>query len=851
MTVFNKALTCALLLTISQFIHAAVPVIGGGSTFQTDIQIIFNDYYAFSLNSTGVVSYNSTGSSAGLSQTIAGLYMFGGSDFRPPVGSAVQAIPIYAGGVSVVYNVPELQSANINLRLSRSALVGIFSGQVKKWNDPLIVAANPLATSTLPDQNITIVRRSDGSGTTFAFTSGLSSVDSTTWVYGGNTVFNWTWAQNIAAAGSSGVAKNVLGLRYSIGYVDSYIATDYQIQSAFIQNKKLEYIEPSSQSINAGFQRIQGANFDTQDFIDVDETGAYPFVVFTYNLLNDNMKQFFSITQVRETLKYLYWCLTDNFATNSLLANTLIPVQQNIRDVNLNLLKTYKYGDVQVFGQSPCDAPNQCKNGGQCSVIYPFTDPVVKCKCNALFTNVINSDCSELSPGEFVDLPQLPAVLMTIFALAGILYTIVMGLMLVTRADHPVVKAMSPFFCFWILAGCILSYVSVFLFIGEPNNFTCGARPWFLSTAFGAVFGMLAAKTWRIYSIFGNVKRMEESLTNLNLFIRFGGVVLSSEWLLAIIWSGAGILQPYNTFAENGLSVARTCASLNGDLQTAMSVLFYLSNAALLAFCIYLAYKTRNYQYQYNENREISLTLSLITFQLVIGIPLTYVVALDHEAVFVITAVTLTLVPFTVTTVMFGPKFYSLYLAKFFKKEGAYDIGKSTFGASATNASTATGGAALRKSTEILPSGLSFWHCSLKRNRIGSPWFMCTIAIVPEINWIAFVDDWANSSPKVYEVFKFTDVSFSDQVPKGQDPETSTLLKVGAVEYIMEVKTKEYMAKFNKVLSKVQHGAEANVKIKNTATGESVKQPATIDRSAKIDRTANEKKMTIVESDKL
>lgn len=199
-----------------------------------------------------------------------------------------------------------------------------------------------------------------------------------------------------------------------------------------------------------------------------------------------------------------------------------------------------------------------------CATVYPFSNPkTVKCDCsgNKLFQNNKLDDCSELAPSLVVTSNSGSSVVMVIFAVAGTIYSLLMGLMLVARSDSPMIKAMSPFFCFVILSGCVLSYLSVLVFIGEPSAFTCAARPWFLTTAFGLCFSMIAAKNWRIYSIFGNIKRMQENLTNLRMFIVFAGIVLGFEWLMSAIWTGASVLRPYNSLSNNGAEVAATCAS--------------------------------------------------------------------------------------------------------------------------------------------------------------------------------------------------------------------------------------------------------------------------------------------------
>ena len=188
------------------------------------------------------VNYQAIGSGGGVRQTIAGTVDFGGSDAAmkddeiAKVKNGVILVPTAGGAVSVVYNLPGVNK----LRLSRTTLPAIFSGQIKNWNDPKIKADNPGAN--LPNSPIKFVVRADGSGTTFIFTNHLSAING----YfkgriGANTAPKWILPNVLKGKGNPGVAALVRSTPGSIGYVEYDYATKNKLNSAEVQNKKGEF----------------------------------------------------------------------------------------------------------------------------------------------------------------------------------------------------------------------------------------------------------------------------------------------------------------------------------------------------------------------------------------------------------------------------------------------------------------------------------------------------------------------------------------------------------------------------------------------------------------------------------
>jgi ABC-type phosphate transport system substrate-binding protein len=172
------------------------------------------------------VDYQSVGSGAGVKAVIDKTVDFGASDAAmtpeemAKVDSGVQLLPMTAGSIVLAYNIPGVE----NLKLTRDAYVGIFLGKVKKWNDKAIADANPGAK--LPDRDINVVVRSDGSGTTYVFTKHLSAMsDEFSKTVGVNKQPNWPVGTK--AKGNEGVAAAIKTTPGSIGYLEyGYVKTE-------------------------------------------------------------------------------------------------------------------------------------------------------------------------------------------------------------------------------------------------------------------------------------------------------------------------------------------------------------------------------------------------------------------------------------------------------------------------------------------------------------------------------------------------------------------------------------------------------------------------------------------------
>ena len=267
------------------------------------------------------VNYQAIGSGGGIRQTIAGTVDFGGSDAAMTDGdiakvkNGVILVPTAGGAVSVVYNLPGVN----NLRLSRTTLPGIFSGQITNWNDPKIKADNPGVN--LPNQAIRFAVRADGSGTTFIFTNHLSAISS----YfkgrvGTGTAPKWTLPNVLKGKGNPGVAALVARTPGSIGYVEYSYASQNKLKSAQLQNKSGEFVAPSLQSANAALASV---NFpDNYRVFEGDPAQGYPIVGLTWMMV---YRQYPNAAKANAVKKWINWVLTDGQKLNDEMNYTAIP----------------------------------------------------------------------------------------------------------------------------------------------------------------------------------------------------------------------------------------------------------------------------------------------------------------------------------------------------------------------------------------------------------------------------------------------------------------------------------------------------------------------------------------------
>ena len=229
---------------------SAADITGAGATFPYPIFAKWAEVYK---KETGTgLNYQSIGSSGGIRQIRAKTVTFGASD-APLKGEDLDKdgmiqFPVILGGVVPVINLEGFKPGE--LRVTGEVLAEMFSGQISKWNDPKIVALNP--GKTLPNQNITVVHRADGSGTTFIFTDYLNDV-SKDWSakVGKGAAVKWPAASSVGGKGNEGVAANVSRVKGAIGYVEYAYAKRNSIPHLQLQNKDGKFVNPDDKSFAA------------------------------------------------------------------------------------------------------------------------------------------------------------------------------------------------------------------------------------------------------------------------------------------------------------------------------------------------------------------------------------------------------------------------------------------------------------------------------------------------------------------------------------------------------------------------------------------------------------------------
>lgn len=256
---------------------------------------------------TSALEYEAVGSLAGALRLNEGAVDFAASDM-PMSSEALGALglgqfPIVMGGVAIAVHLEGLGKTEINL--TGPLLADIFLGKIERWSDAALAAHNPSAK--LPDAAITVIHRSDGSGTTFNFTDYLSKV-SPEWKRRAGSALLISWPTGTGARGSDGVVRAVQTVRNSIGYVDYGQAMQQRLTVALIQNRAGQFVRPSTTSFQAA---ASAAAFSgAQDFYailaDAPGQDAYPITLTVYGL----MKKGATPSRTHAALSFFRWCLS-------------------------------------------------------------------------------------------------------------------------------------------------------------------------------------------------------------------------------------------------------------------------------------------------------------------------------------------------------------------------------------------------------------------------------------------------------------------------------------------------------------------------------------------------------------
>jgi phosphate transport system substrate-binding protein len=285
-------------------------ITGAGATFIYPLLAKWSDDYN---KATGArINYQSIGSGGGIAQIKAGTVDFGSTDKPLPPEELAEAglgqFPSAIGGVVPVVNLPGIEPGQ--LRLTGPLMADIYLGKVTRWNDPAIVALNPGVT--LPDQKISVVHRSDGSGTTFNFVNYLSKV-SPEWqskVGEGTAV---SWPTGVGGKGNEGVAAYVKQIDGGIGYVELAYATQTGMSYASMQNAAGNWVRPSAEAFQNAAATADWANSQDFNLIITNAPGdqAWPITATNFILMYKQPK---NPERSQQAIDFFTWALENGQA---------------------------------------------------------------------------------------------------------------------------------------------------------------------------------------------------------------------------------------------------------------------------------------------------------------------------------------------------------------------------------------------------------------------------------------------------------------------------------------------------------------------------------------------------------
>jgi phosphate transport system substrate-binding protein len=318
-----KALRIAGLLAAGLFTAgaSAADLTGAGATFPYPIYAKWADAYK---KSTGTgLNYQSIGSGGGIKQITAKTVDFGASDMPLKADElekqGLMQFPAIIGGNVPVYNLKDVKSGQ--LKFTGELLAAIYLGKVTKWNDPAIAALNPGVA--LPAEAISVVYRSDGSGTTFIWTNYLSKVspDFKATIGEGTAV---KWPVGVGGKGNEGVASYVQKINGAIGYVEYAYAKQNKISFGSVKNKDGQFVLPDDETFKAAAANADWAKAPGMYLILTDQAGktTWPITGASFILMHQKQDK---PDSGREVLKFFDWAYKNGGAMATELEYVPLP----------------------------------------------------------------------------------------------------------------------------------------------------------------------------------------------------------------------------------------------------------------------------------------------------------------------------------------------------------------------------------------------------------------------------------------------------------------------------------------------------------------------------------------------
>ncbi len=316
-----RVIVCILLLTCC--VVAETQLNGAGATFPYPMYSKwFNEYH--NLHPDIAINYQSIGSGGGIRQVTAGTVDFGASD-GPMTDEQIAAskikllhVPTVLGADVPAYNIP---GVNEELKFTPDMLAGIFLGRISNWSDPAIAKVNPGVK--FPNQNITVVHRSDGSGTTYIWTDYLSKI-SQDWQGAVGKGTSVKWPVGVGGKGNEGVAGMIRQLPGSLGYIELIYAIQNKIPYGDVRNSSGNLIKASLQSMTAAAAGVKMPADFRVSITNSPAKDAYPISSFTWLLIPTNPAD----ANKGKILKdFLFWMLGPGQSMTEALSYAPLPKQ--------------------------------------------------------------------------------------------------------------------------------------------------------------------------------------------------------------------------------------------------------------------------------------------------------------------------------------------------------------------------------------------------------------------------------------------------------------------------------------------------------------------------------------------
>jgi phosphate transport system substrate-binding protein len=311
-------------LSIGALNGAEQTINGAGASFPEPVYRIWN--YKYHQVSGVRINYQSVGSGAGINQIKSKTVDFGASD-NPLKKEELEKhglmqFPMLMGGVVVAVNLPGIE--NNQLKLDNETLIKIFMGEIKLWSDDAIGTLNP--GITLPHLPITVVFRSDSSGTTWIFTDFLSKI-SEKWAKSVGADKSVNWPVGIGGQKNPGVCSNVKKIKGAIGYVEYTYALESKLPTVALKNRAGEFVNPDIKSFqtaaaNADWQNAPGMYMELTN---QPGSGAWPITGVSYILIHKNQV---NSEKCAAMVKYFNWCLVEGAETAKGLQ--YVPMTENV-----------------------------------------------------------------------------------------------------------------------------------------------------------------------------------------------------------------------------------------------------------------------------------------------------------------------------------------------------------------------------------------------------------------------------------------------------------------------------------------------------------------------------------------